>query len=64
MKNDHFSNKWGFGVLGFWGFGGDPACPKTSEHLGVGVGGDSGQADKGNASSYLRDGVGTTATPM
>jgi hypothetical protein len=32
--------------------------------MGVAVGGDSGQADKVNASSYLRDGVGTTATPI
>ena len=32
--------------------------------IGVAVGGDSGQADKVNASSYLRDGVGTTATPI
>jgi len=32
--------------------------------FGVAAGGDSGQADKGNTSSYLRIGTGTTATPM
>ena len=36
---------------------------KSVRTLGVAVGGDSGQADKENASSYLRDCVGTTVTP-
>jgi hypothetical protein len=32
--------------------------------FGVAAGGDSGQADKVNVSSYPRFGTGTTATPM
>jgi len=32
--------------------------------FGVAAGGDSGQLTRGNASSYLRIGTGTTATPM
>tara|TARA_B100000497_G_scaffold66462_1_gene75098 strand:- start:102 stop:311 length:210 start_codon:yes stop_codon:yes gene_type:complete len=35
-----------------------------SAPIGVAVGGDSGQLTGGNTSSYPRDGVGTTATPI
>jgi hypothetical protein len=32
--------------------------------FGIAAGGDSGQLTRGNASSYLRIGTGTTATPL